>query len=193
MATKIRSVALALITATSAAALLSTAAPATADNRPDTAGTASTVSPAVPFSAAGRPVTEPRLTGSAQLLRLDGQDVRFSFDVRGFATDAKGTFSFTHRHGEQYAWAKLEADCLLTGGPTAVVTGFITDTNVPELKGKRKGVSVYDHGRHDRLGYSWGISHDVDVPECMSMPPFETVRNGDFTVHHWFPPLPAAR
>ncbi|MDR7276309.1 hypothetical protein [Catenuloplanes atrovinosus] len=148
--------------------LLGAAAPATADRKPD----------------------EPSLTGSAQLFRLDGQDVRFTFDVRGFAMDAQGTFRFTHRHGEQYGWADLKADCLITGGPVATVTGIVTATNVPGLMGQRKGVSVYDHGRHDRLGYSWPISHDIHVEQCLSMAPFETVRTGDFRVEHWFPPLP---
>ncbi len=110
--------------------------------------------------------------------------------MRGFATDARGTFGFVHRDGDEVGWARLKADCLITGGPIATVTGIVTETNVPELKGKRKGVSVYDNGRHDRLGYSWAISHDVEVAQCLSMAPFETVRTGDFTVRHWLPPLP---
>lgn len=177
MTTKFRRFALSTTAALAVAALLGAASPANA----------AAPSPARPLTAVPASTDAPSLTGSAQLQRPDAQVVRFWFDVHGFATDAKGTFGFSHRDGDQHGWAKLEADCLITGGPVAVVTGFITETNVPELKGKRKGVSVLDNGRRDRLGYSWGISHDVDVPECMSMAPFETVRTGDFKVEHWLP------
>lgn len=173
------------LTALVAVALLAAAAPASAGPGPGRQG------PTESDATRSKP-TEPSLTGKAQLLRLDGQDVRFTFDAHGFATDARGTFSFTHRAGDQYGWADLQVDCLITGGPVAVVTGIVTATNVPELKDKRKGVSVLDDRRGDRLGYSWAISHDIEVAQCLSMAPFETVRpgTGDFVVEHWMPPLP---
>jgi hypothetical protein len=142
-----------------------------------------------PAQATARP-TEPSLTGSAQLYRLDGQDVHFTFDAHGFADQAHGTFRFTHRAGEFYGWADAKVDCLITGGPVATVTGVVTDSNLPELIGHRKGISVLDDGHHDRLGYNWALSDEVDPQLCMSMAPFETVRTGDFVVEHWTPPLP---
>lgn len=45
-------------------------------------GASSLLGAAAPAGATARP-TEPSLTGSAQLLRLDGQDVRFTFDAHG--------------------------------------------------------------------------------------------------------------
>ena len=142
-----------------------------------------------PAGATARP-TEPALTGSAMLYRLDGQEVHFTFDAHGFADQARGTFRYTHRDGELYGWAEARVDCLLTGGPVAVVTGVVTASNVAKLVGDRQGISVYDDGRRDRLGYSWVLSDEVDVPLCMSAAPFETVRTGDFVVKHWTPPLP---
>lgn len=147
---------------------------------------------AAPAGATGRP-TEPSLTGTALLYRLDGQEVHFTFDAHGFAQDAHGTFRYTHRAGDLYGWAEAEVDCLMTGGPVAILTGVVTASNVPQLIGKRQGISVYDNGRHDRLGYSWALTEGPggpDVPFCVSVAPFETTRTGDFTVEHWMPPLP---
>ncbi len=138
---KVRRFALSVAVALGAALLVGAAPVDAAAPKPVEATAPKPAGPSAPFDAAnptGHRPTEPSLVGSAQLLRLDGQDVRFQFDVHGFATDAKGMFGFSHRAGDQYGWAKLEADCLITGGPVAVVTGFITETNLPELKGKRK-------------------------------------------------------
>ncbi|MGW5707012.1 hypothetical protein [Amycolatopsis japonica] len=45
--------------------------------------------------------------------------------------------------------------CPAPRGPVAVVTGIVEDTDVPGLKDRRVGMTVYDNGKRDRLGYSW--------------------------------------
>ncbi|MFF2202833.1 Repetin [Streptomyces sp. NPDC058145] len=140
------------------------------------------------------------LTGTAKLYRSAGDDITFSFDAQLAAKDtrtptkATGTFRFRHYlHGEG-AWARAKVDCLITGGKVAVVSGVITDSNLPGAKGARVGVTVHDLGRHDRLGYSWAATQDMgprDLPKCVSSAPFEKVRQGtgDFHVVPWQPAL----
>lgn len=154
--------------ALAAGAVLALGAPASATPAPATAGP-----------------TEPSLVGSATLNRTDGQQVRFTFDAHGLATDARGTFAI--RHDE--FWARGHVDCLIVGGPVAVATGVITASSEPAFLGVRRGFTVYDHGRRDRLGYSWLFEPEsvVSVPPCVSMAPFETVRTGDFRTVEWLP------
>lgn len=86
-------------------------------------------------------------------------------------------------------------DCLLTGGDVAVVSGVITDSDLPGAEGRRVGVTVHDLGRHDRLGYSWAAmgspSEGGELPRCVSSSPFEKVKKGtgDFHVVPWQPRL----
>ncbi|WP_235783382.1 hypothetical protein [Amycolatopsis orientalis] len=44
----------------------------------------------------GKP-SEPSLTGSAKMLRKDGQDVRFTFDARGLFPESKGVSGWATR------------------------------------------------------------------------------------------------
>jgi hypothetical protein len=139
------------------------------------------------------------LTGTAKLYRSAGDDITFSFDAHLAAKDnddpmkATGTFRWSHYAGGDGAWAEAEVDCLLTGGKVAVVSGVVTDSDLPGAKGKRVGVTVHDLGRHDRLGYSWAsVGNPVetkDLPKCVSSAPFEKVKQGtgDFTVVPWQP------
>ncbi|MET9567112.1 Repetin [Streptomyces tauricus] len=139
------------------------------------------------------------LTGSAKLYRSAGDDISFSFDAHLAAKDnddplkATGTFEWSHYAQGHGAWAKAEVDCLLTGGKVAVVSGVITDSDLPGAKGKRVGITVHDTGRHDRLGYSWAsVGNPVEtvgLPKCVSSAPFEKVKKGtgDFTVVPWRP------
>ncbi|MFL1904457.1 hypothetical protein ACJWDR_35950 [Streptomyces tauricus] len=139
------------------------------------------------------------LTGSAKLYRSAGDDISFSFDAHLAAKDnddplkATGTFAWSHYAEGHGAWAKAEVDCLLTGGKVAVVSGVITDSDLPGAKGKRVGITVHDTGRHDRLGYSWAsVGNPVEtvgLPKCVSSAPFEKVKKGtgDFTVVPWRP------
>ncbi|WP_129310336.1 Repetin [Streptomyces sp. L2] len=141
------------------------------------------------------------LTGTAKLYRSAGDDITFSFDAHLAAADTKdptkatGTFRFSHYLNGRGAWAEASVDCLLTGGKVAVVSGVITDSDLPGAKGTRVGVSVHDLGRHDRLGYSWaavGNPADVkDLPKCVASAPFEKVKpgTGDFHVVPWHPAL----
>lgn len=135
------------------------------------------------------------LTGTAKLYRLAADDITFSFDAHLAAKDrnnplaATGTFHYSHYKGGRGGSAEVKVDCLATGGKVATVTGVVTETDVPGLLHKRVGVSVYDNGEHDRLGYSWLASDPTkdEVPPCNSAAPYERVKagTGDFTVLPW--------
>lgn len=139
------------------------------------------------------------LTGTAKLSRSTAEDITFSFDARLAAKDsddplkATGTFEWSHYLDGDGAWAKAKVDCLVTGGKVAVVSGVITDSDLPGAKGKRVGVTVHDLGRHDRLGYSWAATGTPvempDLPKCVSSAPFEKVRpgTGGYRVVPWEP------
>lgn len=149
---------------------------------------------------AGKPREAAALTGTAKLYRSAGDDITFSFDAHLAAKDkadpmkATGTFGWSHYLNGEGAWAKAKVDCLVTGGKVAVVSGVVTETDLPGEKGKRVGITVHDLGRHDRLGYSWATTEDLgpkDLPKCVSSAPFEKVKKGtgDFTVVPWHPAL----
>jgi hypothetical protein len=150
------------------------------------------------LTGSAKPHEAAALTGTAKLYRSAGDDITFSFDAHLAAKDkadpmkATGTFEWSHYlHGEG-ARAKAKVDCLVTGGKVAVVSGVVTDTDLPGAKGTRVGITVHDLGRHDRLGYSWATTEDLgpkDLPKCVGSAPFEKVRKGtgDFTVVPWHP------
>ncbi|MEU2271831.1 Repetin [Streptomyces olindensis] len=152
-------------------------------------------------SEADRPREAAALTGTAKLYRSAGDDITFSFDAHLAAKDkadpmkATGTFAFSHYQNGNGARAEVAVDCLLTGGKVAVVSGIVTESDLPGAEGKRVGVTVHDLGRHDRLGYSWaatGTPAETDgLPKCVSSAPFEKVAKGtgDFTVVPWQPEL----
>ncbi|MGK5640031.1 hypothetical protein ACSNOK_17190 [Streptomyces sp. URMC 126] len=165
--------------------------------------TTGVASPAV-ADGSGRPAVaraadEPSLTGTGKLARKPGDDVRFTFDAHGFLDKARGTFRVSHRFGPKWSvFFSGRIDCLLTGGPSAVATGVVTESHVVDapglpkvrdLKGKRFGFTVLDGGRADRLGYSWALDGlpTKSVPKCLGSAPFETVEKGDYKVHHWMP------
>ncbi|GGU07265.1 Repetin [Streptomyces coeruleorubidus] len=141
------------------------------------------------------------LTGKAKLYRSAGDDITFSFDAHLAAKDkadpmkATGTFEFSHYLNGEGARAKAKVDCLLTGGKVAVVSGVITDSDLPGAEGKRVGITVHDVGRRDRLGYSWASTgspvETKELPKCVGSAPFEKVKKGtgDFTVVPWRPAL----
>lgn len=185
--------------ATSSATASTTPSTATTGvaSTPSTASTASAPSAA---SASGERRREAAaLTGRAKLYRSAGDDITFSFDAHLAAKDtddplkATGTFEWSHYAGGDGAWAKAEVDCLVTGGKVAVVSGVVTDSDLPGAKGKRVGITVHDTGRQDRLGYSWASTGNPvetkDLPKCVGSAPFEKVKKGtgDFTVVPWNP------
>jgi hypothetical protein len=141
------------------------------------------------------------LTGKAKLYRSAGDDITFSFDAHLAAKDtadpmkATGTFEWSHYLNGEGARAKAKVDCLVTGGKVAVVSGVITESDLPGAEGKRVGITVHDAGRHDRLGYSWASTgspvETKELPKCVGSAPFEKVRKGtgDFTVVPWRPAL----
>ncbi|MCX5039005.1 MULTISPECIES: Repetin [Streptomyces] len=141
------------------------------------------------------------LTGTAELYRSAGDDITFTFDAHLAAEHgddplrATGTFEFSHYLNGEGARAEADVDCLLTGGDVAVVSGVITDSDLPGAEGRRVGVTVHDLGRHDRLGYSWAAmgspSEGGELPRCVSSSPFEKVKKGtgDFHVVPWQPRL----
>ncbi|MEU4205563.1 Repetin [Streptomyces sp. NPDC039022] len=132
-------------------------------------GAAHPAPPAAAARSAAHQPDGPRLTGSAKLRRLDGDDVRCSFDAhfRRDRTpgDARGTFGFRHVGRTDSGWARGRIDCLVTGGKAATTGGIVTETDIPGLKGERVGFSVRDvhdvrntvgRGGADRLGYRLG-------------------------------------
>ncbi|MFE1143999.1 Repetin [Streptomyces rochei] len=141
------------------------------------------------------------LTGTAGLYRSAGDDITFAFDAhlaaehRDDPLEATGTIEFSHYLNGEGARAKAEVDCLITGGDVAVVTGVVTDSDLPGAEGRRVGVTVHDLGRHDRLGYSWAATGSPaqggELPRCVSSAPFEKVARGtgDFRVVPWQPRL----
>ncbi|MEU5342280.1 Repetin [Streptomyces sp. NPDC020766] len=185
-------------TAVLGAALLVTAG-ATGAAGATSSATASTASASIASAAGERQREAAALTGTAKLYRSAGDDITFSFDAHLAAKDnddplkATGTFEWSHYVDGDGAWAKAEVDCLLTGGKVAVVSGVITDSDLPGAEGKRVGITVHDTGRHDRLGYSWAsVGNPVetkDLPKCVGSAPFEKVKKGtgDFTVVPWSP------
>jgi hypothetical protein len=190
-------------TGAAASASASNTSSTTAAGETSTPSTASPASPASAHSvdsAAGERQREAAaLTGRAKLYRSAGDDITFSFDAHLAAKDtddplkATGTFEWSHYAGGDGAWAKAEVDCLLTGGKVAVVSGVVTDSDLPGAKGKRVGITVHDTGRQDRLGYSWASTGNPvetkDLPKCVGSAPFEKVKKGtgDFTVVPWNP------
>lgn len=167
-----------------------------------TAGAAGSAAASGDFDPAGdRQREAAALTGSAKLYRSLGDDITFSFDAHLAAKDnddptrATGSFRFSHYLNGEGAWAKAKVDCLLTGGKVAVVSGVITDSDLPGAKGKRVGITVHDLGGKDRLGYSWASTgspvETKELPKCVGSAPFEKVRagTGDFRVLPWNPKL----
>lgn len=158
-----------------------------------------TSAPSVASASDERQREAAALTGRAKLYRSAGDDITFSFDAHLAAKDtddplkATGTFEWSHYAGGDGAWAKAEVDCLVTGGKVAVVSGVVTDSDLPGAKGKRVGITVHDTGRQDRLGYSWASTGNPvetkDLPKCVGSAPFEKVKKGtgDFTVVPWNP------
>ncbi|MET9394375.1 Repetin [Streptomyces sp. NPDC006624] len=154
-----------------------------------------------PAPDAPRPREAAALTGTAKLYRSAGDDITFSFDAHLAAKDkadpskATGTFTFSHYLNDFGARAEVTVDCLVTGGSVAVVSGIVTESDLPGAEGRRVGVTVHDLGRHDRLGYSWAATGSPaegdQPPKCVSSAPFEKVRKGtgDFTVVPWRPEL----
>ncbi|WBB57982.1 Repetin [Streptomyces sp. WMMC500] len=185
------------------AALLATATAGTAgaagDGHGDERGAESAEHTERTEHAGQRPAAS--LTGTAKLTRSLGDDITFSFDARLAAKHnddpqkATGTFRFSHYLGGEGNWAEADVDCLVTGGKVAVVSGVITDTDLPGAKGLRVGVTVHDQGHRDRLGYSWAATgspvEDKDLVPCVSSAPFEKVKRGtgDFRVQPWKPEL----
>jgi hypothetical protein len=186
-------------------ALLLTAGVASAATASDTPRQQATVSDAPRQQATASDTPRQReaaaLTGTAKLYRSAGDDITFSFDAHLATEDkadpskATGTFEFSHYLNGEGARAEVKVDCLLTGGKVAVVSGVITDSDLPGAEGKRVGVTVHDLGRHDRLGYSWAATGSPvdakELPKCVSSAPFEKVLKGtgDFTVVPWQPEL----
>ncbi|WP_329235790.1 hypothetical protein OG417_30410 [Actinoallomurus sp. NBC_01490] len=156
--------------------------------------TGATASAGTPTAGAPK---EPALVGSAKIhyAYAPDDDIRFDFDAHGFYTLARGTFHFRHsgigadgRPVTGEAWGKV--DCLATGGDTATMTGTITRTVPPGIMAGAVGFSVAGHGRHQRLGFSWGVLESpAELPGCYAIAPFTTVTAGHFAVTD--APLPA--
>ncbi|MEU7190430.1 hypothetical protein [Streptomyces sp. NPDC045369] len=169
-------------------------------------GAAHPAPPAAAARSAAHQPDGPRLTGAAKLRRLDGDDVRCSFDARfrrdRTPGDARGTFGFRHVGRTDSGWARGRIDCLVTGGKAATTGGIVTETDIPGLKGERVGFSVRESttsatpsagaaptGWATDWAATPGPATTKDLPRCVSAAPFETVERGDFTVVPWDEPV----
>ncbi len=140
------------------------------------------------LTRSGRRGEAAALTGTAELYRSAGDDITFSFDAHLAAVDnddplkATGTFEFSHYLNGEGARAKAEVDCLLTGGDVAVVSGVITDLDLPGCEGRagRRHSPRPRPPRPPRLQ----LGRDGQLLEgasrgCVSSAPFEKVRKGN--------------
>ena len=103
--------------------------------------------------------------------------------------DVDGTFHATHWHPDGSVVAEFEgpAGCLMGGADVAVMTGVITKADnplCPRLSWSvgRVGITVDDHGRRDRIGWSWMVMGFYPVSGCTSTAPFFPVSIGDLAV-----------
>lgn len=160
-----------------AVALLGAAVPASASR-------AEPAPRVVPSTGRADP-TEMRLAGAADLKTIPGARLHFAFDaraVRDHAKEATGTFRIEHIEGEVDYWATGKITCLNVGGPVAVASGTVTESNEPKAIGTEVGFTVYDHGRRDRFNASWDMAFQGTPPPCMSTAPVAEIQNGNFVV-----------
>jgi hypothetical protein len=137
---------------------------------------------------AGDRVPAPRetsLVGAVDLKTVPGVRLHFAFDahaVRGKEKEATGTFLIRHTEGVIDVWQTGTITCLQVGGPVAVASGTVADSNEPALIGRKAGFTVYDHGRRDRLNASWDMGFTGTPPPCMSTAPTGEIETGNFVV-----------
>jgi hypothetical protein len=142
---------------------------------------------ALPASADGdEPAPQKtRLVGAADLKTPPGSRVHFAFDARGVAgreKEATGTFRIEHAEAGFDVWQTGTITCLQVGGPVAVASGTVTDSNDPRAIGSKVGFTVYDHGTRDRLNASWDMGFTGTPPPCMSTAPTGEIKTGNFVV-----------
>ncbi|WP_309094803.1 hypothetical protein [Streptomyces sp.] len=98
---------------------------------------------------------------------------------------ATGTFEFSRYLNGEGARAEVAVDCLVTGGGDAVVSGVVTESDLPGAEGERVGVTVHDPGRHDRLG--WAATGDPRregrAAQVRELRPLREGREGDGRLH----------
>jgi hypothetical protein len=126
-----------------------------------------------------------RLVGAAELRTPPGSRVHFGFDARGVAgreKEATGTFRIEHAESGFDVWQTGTITCLQVGGPVAVASGTVTDSNETTAIGRLVGFTVYDHGTQDRLNASWDLGFTGTPPPCMSTAPTGEIRTGNFVV-----------
>lgn len=143
------------------------------------------------------------LRGSARLEHFTpGDDVRFSVNAHAsyprpaqspYPATATGTARFYHWFSQATppvaVWAEISVDCLVTGGNTATVTGFVVDAS-PQLsdweeRKIRLGFSVVDNGKGgiDRVGFSGPTDRGEPLlQECMAPAAYFPVKKGGYTV-----------
>jgi hypothetical protein len=143
-------------------------------------------------SEADRPREAAALTGTAKLYRSAGDDITFSFDAHLAAKDgadpmkATGTFSFSHYRNGDGARAEVAVDCLLTGGKVAVVSGIVTESDLPGAEGKRVGVTVHDSAATTgsaTAGPPRALRGDGRAARVRELRPLREGREGDGRLH----------
>ncbi|GAA2779523.1 hypothetical protein GCM10010452_04030 [Crossiella cryophila] len=112
------------------------------------------------------------------LIQVHNPDSVFevTVDARGDA----GTIRFEHRFQGESGWATGIVDCVRTGGPVGVVTGKVDRVHrIGWLKpGDRFSLSVYDHGRRDRIGMAW----QQEAAHCLGPAPDRAITGGNLKV-----------
>lgn len=156
---------------------------------------------AVP-SAAGAASRVGAVHGSGQVVYSSSgdDDVRFTIDATvryppgtvdpsgGEATGTARVYHANVNYPHLTAWADVRVDCVVTGGRTATVTGFVTDAS-PAVRAdwinRRIGFAVTDGGgrKADRVGWTGPpVKNAPEWPRCMAPAPFFTLRSGGFSV-----------
>lgn len=145
------------------------------------------------------------MKGSARVAYLASPDdeVRFVVDADAtfadphspFPTEVSGRVRVSHYvaagQPEPFTvWAEVAVDCMMTGGPTATVTGIVVDAS-PETRdwlGLRLGFSIYDGGSSDRIGFSGPTQRGEPLlQKCMAPAATFTVWQGGYTVRDELP------
>ncbi|MFI6508334.1 hypothetical protein ACIBCT_12065 [Streptosporangium sp. NPDC050855] len=193
------------LTVPSTSATTANATTANGTTTSTTTASATTASATTADAATGRPAAERPVIGvvkgSGRIAYPDpDDDVRFTVDATvtyrpgeldPFAGEARGTARVRHHFANAptptTVWADVSVDCVLTGGRSATVTGFVTaaSANNADWVGQRVGFSVTDNGagRFDRIGWSGPrLAGDPELRRCAAPAPFFRVKAGGYTV-----------
>ncbi|MGO1053285.1 hypothetical protein [Crossiella sp. CA198] len=117
------------------------------------------------------------VSGTALIHMHDPESV---FEVTVAARGDAGTIRVAHHFQGESGWLTGTVDCVRTGGPVGVVTGKVDQVHrIGWLKpGDRFSLSVYDHGRRDRIGMAW----QAEAAHCLGPAPDRAITGGNLKV-----------